>query len=317
VAIDVQGLLAELNELRALAAKKYVEDPLPATDKEARLRMQAEIAQYGLEANVAELETRGYTILPPGKGAPPELIERLRTTILRVAEERQGQEAGQMGVAFGAGEQAFHLLPVDTVFEEAVMNPVTLALVTYLAGYRAKLSQCTALIKTNQSDAPLHIHTDASAKWPAPWPAQSQTANVNWFLTDYTRENGPLCVVPGSHLWCRPPGPEFLMAHDHEDVEMIEAPAGSILVWHSNLWHGALPRTAEGKRVTLVMLFMRPHLRTQEDYALTTTAEMIERNPARLGVITGGLNGLGSPWWDQGPRFDLDPSRTSDLGTWT
>src|SRR5262249_52431953 len=141
------------------------------------------------------------------------------------------------------------------VFEEAIMSPVMLALVTYLVGYRARLALVNGLIKTNESDAALAFHTDLSSSVPAPWPSQSLTANVNWLLTDYSRENGALCVVPGSHLWCQPPPRNFWMAHDHEDVLVVEAPAGSMVIWHSNLWHGALPRTAEGQRILMILLY--------------------------------------------------------------
>jgi hypothetical protein len=313
MAIDVDGIIEDLNARRELALAKYLADPLPDTDRAARERLSAEIAEYGLAEHIVDLELNGYTILPPGKGAPVELVDRVREAVCRVADDRRSFE--QRYKDHGAGNQFAHLLPEDPVFEEAALTPVMLTLVTYLVGYRARLSLIDALIKTNESDAPFGFHTDISSRVPRPWPARSITANVNWLLTDYNRENGALCVVPGSHLWCEPPPPSFRMAHDHEDVVVVEAPAGSMVVWHSNLWHGALPRTAEGSRMLMIMLFARPHVQASEEHWVTTTAEMIERNPSRFAVLTG-LAGL-EPWtWHQGPRPDLAPPFPADWGKW-
>ena len=48
------------------------------------------IRELGLEQNVAELDTFGFTILPPGKAAPVEFTDRLRERLLEVAERRTG-----------------------------------------------------------------------------------------------------------------------------------------------------------------------------------------------------------------------------------
>ena len=101
-------------------------------------------------------------------------------------------------------------------------------------------------------------------------------------LTDYTRENGALCVWPGSHRFCQPVPEHLTMAHDHEDIKLLEVPAGSVIVWHGSLWHGAVPRTADGQRVTLVLPTVATTYKRQELYWATTTPEMIERNPRRV-----------------------------------
>ena len=307
--IDSYSLAKELNELRALAAKKLVLDPLPI-GKEATARLQAKIEEHELQANIAELETQGYTVLPPGKAAPLEFVDRLRETILRLAADDRSAEnfAGQDR---GLGQTAFHLLPRDLIFEEALMAPAPGTIVTYLLGHRAKLSQSTALIKGPGGQA-LGIHADHSAKLPAPWPRVSQYSVVTWVLTDYTRENGALCVWPGSHRFCQPVPEHLTMAHDHEDIKLLEVPAGSVIVWHGSLWHGAVPRTANGQRVTLVLPHCRDHIQAQELYWTTTTPEMIERNPRRFSTLMG-LHSV-NPWIQDGPdssRLAMAPSTGS------
>ena len=267
-----------LKELHTLAVRRLEEDPLPF-GKEAEKRIRAEIQELHLEENVADLETRGYTILPPGKAAPIEFTERLRDKILQIADT--ANESG-LSIPYRA---ILHLMPRDSIFEEALMAPVPLALLTYLLGYRAKVSNSTALIK-GRTDEALGFHADHSTKIPSPWTISHYTT-VSWLLTDYTRDNGAVCVVPGSHRRGYSPPDSFKMAHDHEDVQVIEAPAGSVIIWHGGLWHGSMPRKNDGQRITLVIFCCRDHIQTQEAYWVSTTPEMLERNLRRFATLMG------------------------------
>lgn len=298
MAIDRFALAEEMGALRQLAAKKWAEDPLPV-GRAATQRLQAEIEEHELHRNIAELETDGYTVLPPGKAAPLELIERIKHAMLHLLETTHSDA---MGAASGLGSTLFHMLPEDPVFEEAVMAPAPLALLSYLLGYRAKLSQCTGLIKSSGTRA-LPLHADHSGKFPAPWSDLPNFTVVTWVLTDYTRENGALCVWPGSHRFARPVPPELTMAHDHEEIRVVEVPAGSVIAWHGSLWHGAVPRSADSHRMTLVLPHVRDPIQPQEIFWASTTPEMIERNAPRFCTLMG-LTSAG-PWIQDGP----DPAR--------
>ena len=81
---------------------------------------------------------------------------------------------------------------------------------------------------------------------------------------------------PRSHRMGHPPLHTPLECDD-PSVVPIEAPAGSVVVWHGGLWHGGLPRTIDGVRRTLVLYYGRAHLEAQEPYKFTTTMEMLER----------------------------------------
>lgn len=294
--IDNVALAKGLAELRALAAQKFADDPLPV-GKDALRQLQADIEKHDLKAEVADLEIKGYAVIPPGKAAPLEFFDRLRDTIKRVAERDQSTNLGPQS---GLGHTIFHLLPQDRIFEEAVMAPVPLTLVTYLLGFRAKLSQTTGIIKDSTASA-LPLHADHSNKLPAPWPAIAQYCNVTWVTTDYTRENGAVCVWPGSHRFGRPVPQDLQTAHDHDEIEVLEIPRGSVIVWHGSLWHGAVPRTEEGERVTFVIPHVRDHIQAQEIFWATTTPEMIERNPGRLCTLVGLTSAY--PWLQDGPSM--------------
>ena len=298
MAIDRFALAEELNTLRTLAADKWAESPLPVGEA-ATKQLKADIEAHGLSENIAELELDGYTVLPPGKAAPLELIDRIKQAILRLLENKKSDA---MGVGSGLGSTLFHMLPEDPVFEEALMAPAPLTLVTYLLGYRAKLSQCTGLIKDSGAPA-LGMHADHSAKFAAPWNKLSNYSVVTWVLTDYTFENGALCVWPGSHRFSRPVPAELTMAHDREEIRVVEVEAGSVIAWHGSLWHGAVPRTAEGRRMTLVLPHVRDPIQPQEMFWASTTPQMIERNAPRFCTLMG-LTAAG-PWLQDGP----DPAR--------
>ena len=296
--IDSHSLEKSLNELRALAAAKLANDPLPV-GREAEERIRAEIAEHELGNNVAELETLGYTILPPGKSAPMELIDRLRSAVLARVDAGEVQDFGR---GLGLGATAFHILGDDRCFEEALMAPAPRTLIAYLLGYRAKLSQAIGMVKERGEPA-LAIHADHSSKYPAPWPLLPHYCQVTWALTDYTLENGAVCVWPGSHRWGRPIPDDMRMCHDHPEMKVLEMPAGSVLIWHGSLWHGSMPRTAEGRRVTLVFPHCREYAQTQELFWATVTPQMIERNPPLFCTLMGLTSVM--PYIHGGPSAEM------------
>ncbi|MFD4790017.1 phytanoyl-CoA dioxygenase family protein [Streptomyces sp. NPDC058459] len=304
---DHVALSREIAFLRELAAKKVEEDRLPA-GLEATRRIRQEIAELDLDSNAVDLETKGYTVLAPGKAAPLDFCERLKEKILET-DRRQRPKAD--GDGSPRGRLLWHLLPTDRLFEQALMAPAPLALVAFLLGYRAKLSQCTAAVKDESSTEPFDFHADQSRKVPAPWPTDAQFCTVTWALTDYTRENGALCVLPGSHKLSMDVPASHLRLHDHPDVEVVEAPAGSVIIHHGALWHGAVPRTAAGARVTLMLPMVRFHLLPQELFWASTTPDMIERNTSRFCALMGLLGSW--PWGADGP--DSGYTRPSWLTT--
>ena len=88
---------------------------------------------------------------------------------------------------------------------------------------------------------------------PPPFPLFAQYANVTWLLSDYSKEGGALCFVPGSHLLCRQPGPQ----EGYDQLVPVEAPMGSFVIWHGNTWHGAYRRQTAGLRMAVAFLFAR------------------------------------------------------------
>lgn len=283
----------------------------------------AALRELGLEVCAAELGKLGYTVIPPDTAGTRDISPRLLDRITELSAEARGCSpdftAGRSHADSVDGiERLDFLLAKGRVFEEALMHPVVLALVDYLLGSDAVLSSILARIK-GPGKLPLMLHSDQSVH-PAPLP---QTCNVSFALTDYTRENGGLCMLPGSHQLLRNPLPaenfglggldraeaevavaagEDITVEDPPGVVPIEAEAGSIVAWSGNTWHGAFNRSAPGLRVNLILFFCNQWLRPQEAYRELLPAEVLARNDKRFARLVGSQVFYG--WGPEGASFD-------------
>ena len=198
-----------------------------------------------------------------------------------------------------------YLLYKDPVFEQAVLNPKPLALITYLLGYSCWLSSMTSHVK-GPGEVGLLLHADTANGVPAPFSPYSQVANCNYALTDYTEEGGALAMVPGSHRLHRQPTRwEVNLSGNERNPHAIpiEVPAGSAVVWHGNTWHGSFPRKIPGVRVNLATYFCRQYIAPQELYGEHTPPELIARHgrDSRMAQLLG-LNHFNG-WRGEGPNM--------------
>ncbi len=290
----------------------------------------AAIKALGLKEYVAELEALGYTVIPPELAGSRQLAPALLRRICEISQETRGQCPDLEGGATHADpvepvERQEFLLAKGQVFEQALMNPVVLAMVRYLLGDDAVLSTCVGRIK-GAGVLPLMLHTDQTFH-PAPLPL---VCNATYLLTDYTRENGALCFVPGSHRLQRNPLPQenfylggldrvsaeaavaagqSLEVRDPPGLRVVEAPAGSLAVWQGNTWHGAVARSAPGLRVNLILYFCNKWLRPQEAYRECLPQEILDRNDEQFARLVGSEIFYG--WGPEGTDFDARKAFTA------
>ncbi|MBI1199268.1 MAG: hypothetical protein GC203_15515 [Phenylobacterium sp.] len=230
--------------------------------------------ELGIETNIAELETFGFTVIEPEKtGAAPDFAERLFEKVMQIAREEDDQavelnkHADAEKPAFG--RQLFHLLERDPVFVEAVMNPAVQTMGRYLMGLSYRLFSMVAFVKEGSArSTPMHCD---SVGVPTPLPAYGSVCNVSWILTDYTEENGTLGMVPGSHRYCRHPTeyeqPRFIGGPmDDAMVTPVNARPGSLAVFTGNTWHCTYPKTSAGVRAHIATAFCRNYVNPAEAY---------------------------------------------------
>jgi len=291
-------------------------------------RVLAEITTLGLDNNLLELETQGFTVV---RGAlSSDQVARARTAILARVERMTGRrlDPDTASAADFPGMQYIpYLLFDDDVFTELMMAPATLALVTYLLGESCQLSSMGCHFR-GPGGAPLLLHCDNTNGAPAPFSPAAFVANVNFALTPYRRETGALIMAPGSHRQCRQPsgGENFSMDGMGLGEAMARAPSGELdgmpwqdppntvpmllepgdaVVFHGNTWHGGLRREVPGLRINLSAFFCRQFVQTQERRGDARTEAEIARhgNHQRFATLLGGKQPYG--WQDEGPDYAL------------
>ena len=245
------------------------------------------IETYGLARHIAELDETGLTVVPQSTlGLDDGWFEQLRDSILRVAKARTGVTfdlATNPSVAFEGRAGVIghiilsHLIYEDQSFERVLTNPIKKALMTHMLGEGHRLAVSDGWIKwqtpdTWEEESTTGFHTDQSVV-PPPWNWRlPHIANMNWILTDYTKENGALAYVPGSHLEGRLPNPGEALPL----AVPVEAPMGSLVMFSGCLWHGAYRKTTPGLRVAMLGQHCRPYMLPFQDFKGRIKDEMFE-----------------------------------------
>jgi hypothetical protein len=252
-----------------------------------------ELKELDLLEHVAELEAFGFTVLPPEKVGPPEQHAAAREAVLRVACERKQCTLDDLEEVFSDGQELLRfVLWDDQIFEKLVVHPAALGLIQWLVGTDCVLSLCNAWVK-GKGESRTQVHADW-AQFDMPTMAvETYGANFNYLLTDYSKEDGGLSFVPGSHRWRRWPSSEEA-AYWADNAQAIEAPAGSMIIWGDHAWHGSYAKTTPGLRLMILGMFNRPHMQTQEAYRQTVTNEALARNPRRFARLMNVYNNM--PW---------------------
>ena len=276
-----------------------------------------ELGRLQLERQALELDVCGYTVVQDA--IDPELTARALEATLRTFGEREGKRPD---VDSGAGYEGYwvqrFMLLKDPAFEAVVVAEKVLALIDYLVGDDCILSTLTAHMRGQGGGKTLPtgylpLHGDDIS--PQPHPTFNNFATVNICLTDLTEESGALAFVPGSHKLLRQPTKqEAVLAGDGANPEAVPlvAPAGSAVIWPSHTWHGSWESLTPGLRVTLAVLYVRPHLQTYELYRESVSDEVLERNSPRFATLMGmktwnGWNENQDDWYK--PWGERDRSR--------
>jgi len=90
-----------------------------------------ELKELDLIEHVAELETFGFTVLPPDKAGPPEQHEAVRDALLRVACQRKQCDETALAEIFADGQELMRfMLWDDPVFENIMVQPAALGLIS-------------------------------------------------------------------------------------------------------------------------------------------------------------------------------------------
>ena len=136
----------------------------------------------------------------------------------------------------------------------------------------------------------------------------SQVANVNYALTPYSREEGALAMVPGSHRLARQPRfDEMQLGEENCNPRAVsmDLTPGDCVVWHGNTWHGSFARKAPGTRINLAVYFARQYVQTQERHGDAVPASYLAAHADnnRLATLLGAKQPYG--WQESGPDYSV------------
>ena len=267
------------------------------------------IGKLDLRGHLAELEAKGYTTLKAVLSDTQ--IERAKQAIIASAEKKWGKT---VDLATGQGYEGGwryvpHLLYDDAVFEDILMEPKALALVTYLLGESCLLSSIGCHFK-GPGGEPLLLHSDNANGMPSPFPSYAQVANVNYALTPYSKAEGALVMVPGSHRYVRHPRPDEAQLNGdttNQDLVTMNLEPGDCVVWHGNTWHGSFAREIPGIRLNLAVYFCRQYVHPQERHKGNVPQDVLDRHADddRFKILLGGKQPY--PWGKEGPEPGLLP----------
>jgi hypothetical protein len=194
-------------------------------------------------------------------------LAAVRDQLYRAADDdrHRGREQ-KFGLDYDHDEtnqRVWNVLSRSPVFGDLVEHPLALRLLRSVLGWPMLLGNLSANI-TGPGGGEMVLHADQLFV-PQPWPVEPQGANAAWCVDDFTEANGATCFVPGSHLRHRPP-----RADDVDRAVPLEAPAGTVVVFESRLWHRTgHNRTSDQRRAGIFGWYTRPIYRTQENWFLS------------------------------------------------
>ena len=191
-----------------------------------------------------ELDKKGFTILP-------EIIDPLWLSQLRDQFEylcdKEGSAAG-MEVHQEAGTRRLaDLVNKGDVFDNIYTNPALLAAVYRVIEGEFKLGSLNSR-DALPGEGHQNLHTDRAKDYSKTYDGQFHVCNSLWLLDDFTADNGPTRLVPGTHFQGQPGDVLEDLNAPHPDEEYIIAPAGSVAVFNAHVWHGGTLNNTHGKR---------------------------------------------------------------------
>lgn len=211
---------------------------------------------------------------------------------IRELLEKEGENAGQELMDSphirhpkeSGADRLADLVNKGQEFDIFYTHPKVLAAISHVVGENIKLSSLNyRSAKPGAGLQKLHVdwHEAVAAK-------DYKVCNSIWLLDDFRKENGATRVVPGTHLQTLLPqeSMEDPLA-PHPDEVIIEAPAGSVVIFNSHTWHGGTTNHTPHPRRAIHSYFCRKDQPQQVDQKRYIKQETLDRLPEGAAEILG------------------------------
>lgn len=236
-------------------------------------------ADRGGDSTRQRLDRDGYAPLP-GVLSPRQIasFRSLTAALLALEGERAGEEVHQEA----GTDRLADLVNKDAAFDVCFTDPRLLACVAHVLGdFKLSSLNFRAALPGRGLQA---LHTEGG---PVTDPADFQVCNSIWLLDDFTAGNGATRVVPGSHRSGKSPRDVMTDTRAaHPDEVLLLAPAGTVVVFNSHLWHGGTQNRSSLPRRAMHSYFTRRGNPQQTDQRKHVRPETLERlSPAARFIL--------------------------------
>ena len=225
------------------------------------------------------LDRDGYAVLPGVLSWRQVAGFRSRLAGLLASE---GDQAGLEVHQEAGTDRLADLVNKDPAFDVCFTDPRLLASVAHVLGdFKLSSLNFRAAIPGHGLQA---LHAEGG---PVIDPGRYQVCNSIWLLDDFTADNGATRVVPGSHRSGKSPGD--VMADTRAarpDEVLLLAPAGTVVVFNSHLWHGGTQNRSSRPRRAMHSYFTRRGNTQQLDQRKYVRPETLTRlSPAARFIL--------------------------------
>lgn len=235
-----------------------------------------------------QLDDTGFVVLPDFMG--PQLLADLRRRVAEVFAE-EGSRAGSEFKQEPGCRRLANCVDKGEVFRQAIALPRLLPYIQHVLGPEIKLSSLNVRSVDPHSAEIQPLHADMAA---VPDERGYWVCNTVWMLDDFTLENGPIRVVPGSHRWGKLPQATLVdpkAAHPHE--VFVTGSAGSVAVMNAHAWHGGTANRTRQPRTALHGFYCRrdkPQQQYQKQLLGPRTQEELSAELRQLLALDDPLN---------------------------
>jgi len=226
------------------------------------------------------LEANGYLALGPLlTGEQVQQVNQRISELLHLEGEAAGSElAGSKYIRHPREEGADRLADLvnkGAIFDIFYTHPRVLAGISAVLGKEFKLSSLNyRAAKPGQGNQKLHVDWKNTVVG-----NDYKVCNSIWLLDDFTEYNGATRIVPGTHkLDVLPRESMEDPGLPHPDEILITAPAGSVYIFNSHVWHGGTTNKTKRDRRSIHSYFCirdQPQQIDQKKYITEETRQRI------------------------------------------
>lgn len=193
----------------------------------------------------------------------------------------QGKKMGRNNFEGLRTERVYALLSKAPTIARIIEHPFTLSLLDELLPVNYLLSAALAInVHPGETPQPFHID-DSAGGLPIPKPRQAFGISTIWAFDDFTADNGPTEVVPGSHHWTADRQPR------EEEIAKVIMPAGSVMVFDGTLLHRGGANNATTTRLGITPQYCAPGLRQIENMVLAVPPAQAAKYSERIQNMLG------------------------------